>query len=104
MTTDTFRELALSMPESYEAPHFEKTSFRTKKRIFATLDITSGIACLKLTPVDQNVFTSINKPAITAVPNKWGLQGWTFFDLKKVRKNTMVDAVTTAYFSSLNKK
>lgn len=104
MTTDTFRELALSMPGSYEAPHFEKTSFRTKKRIFATLDLASGIACLKLLPVDQNVFTSVNKPAITPVPNKWGLQGWTLFDLKKVRKHTIVDAVTTAYFSSISKK
>ncbi|MBL8016919.1 MAG: MmcQ/YjbR family DNA-binding protein [Ignavibacteria bacterium] len=103
MTTDTFRELALSMPGSYEAPHFEKRAFRTKKRIFATLDVSNGIACLKLSPVDQSVFTSVNKPAITPVPNKWGLKGWTFFDLKKTRKNIMIDAITTAYFKSIEK-
>jgi hypothetical protein len=99
MTTQAFRELALAMPESYEAPHFEKTAFRTKKRIFATLDSANFVACLKLSPVDQNVFSAANKPAISPVPNKWGLQGWTLFDLKKVKKNIMVDALTTAYFN-----
>jgi predicted DNA-binding protein (MmcQ/YjbR family) len=33
-----FRQIALSFPGTEELPHFEKTSFRVKKKIFATLD------------------------------------------------------------------
>lgn len=38
VTIDSFRKLALSFPEATEEPHFEKTSFRVKKKIFATFD------------------------------------------------------------------
>ncbi|MEO8512527.1 MAG: MmcQ/YjbR family DNA-binding protein [Ignavibacteria bacterium] len=99
ITIKTFREIALSLPESSEAPHFEKTSFRAGKKIFATLDDRNHLACLKLSPVDQNVFSLVNSSAVFPVPNKWGLQGWTNFDLKKVNKSTMIDALTTAFFN-----
>ncbi len=38
MTLEKLRTLALSFPESTEEPHFEKISFRVKKKIFATYD------------------------------------------------------------------
>lgn len=38
VSIDTLRKLALSFPEVTEEPHFEKTSFRVKKKIFATYD------------------------------------------------------------------
>lgn len=37
MTPEAFRALALSMAGSHEEPHFERTSFRIGKRIFATM-------------------------------------------------------------------
>ena len=94
---ETFRQLALSFPDTTEQPHFEKTSFRTKKKIFATLSIENNLACVKLSPVDQSVFCSIDKTIIYPVPNKWGLQGWTHIVLKKVRKTILKDSLTTAY-------
>jgi hypothetical protein len=36
MTLEELRSLALSLPEAHEEPHFERTSFRVGKRIFAT--------------------------------------------------------------------
>jgi hypothetical protein len=33
----TVRRLALSLPEATEAPHFDMTSFRVNKKIFATV-------------------------------------------------------------------
>jgi hypothetical protein len=35
---EELRKLAMSFPEVTEEPHFEKTSFRVKKKIFATYD------------------------------------------------------------------
>jgi hypothetical protein len=37
MTPAAFRKAALSFPESSEEPHFERTSFRVGKKIFATM-------------------------------------------------------------------
>jgi hypothetical protein len=57
VTIDTHRKLALSFPEVTEKPHFEKTSFRVKKKIFATYDDKLQRACIKLSEIDQNVFS-----------------------------------------------
>jgi hypothetical protein len=36
---DTARKFALSLPETTEEPHFEKSSFRVKGKIFATVPL-----------------------------------------------------------------
>ncbi|MBC8045506.1 MAG: MmcQ/YjbR family DNA-binding protein [Fimbriimonadaceae bacterium] len=97
VTIASFRKLALSFPETTELPHFEKTSFRVKKKIFATLSEINKIACLKFSEFDQSAFCSYSKSAIYPVPNKWGKQGWTFIELSKVPETLLLDALDTAY-------
>jgi len=104
VSIDTFRKLALSFPEVTEEPHFEKTSFRVKKKIFATYDEVKNRACIKLSETDQNVFSSVDKTIIYPVDNKWGKQGWTLIELTKVRKDLFADALTTAYCEVAPKK
>jgi predicted DNA-binding protein (MmcQ/YjbR family) len=82
ISIDTFRKLALAFPEATEESHFEKTSFRIKKKIFATYDAVKNRACIKLSETDQDIFTSSNKAVIFPVDNKWGKQGWTLIELK----------------------
>jgi predicted DNA-binding protein (MmcQ/YjbR family) len=74
ITVTEFRKLALSFPEASEQPHFERASFRVAKKIFATLDEKSKLACMKLSEADQDVFSSYDNAAIYPVPNKWGKQ------------------------------
>jgi predicted DNA-binding protein (MmcQ/YjbR family) len=93
----TFKQLALSFPGTEEQPHFEKTSFRVKKKIFATHATDSHIICVKLSEIDQSVFCAFDKTIIYPVDNKWGKQGWTLVDLKKVHKTMLKDILTTAY-------
>jgi len=97
ISTNAFRDLALSFPGTEELPHFEKTSFRIKKKIFATMDEAKGIATLKFSEIDQSVFCSYDKSIIYPVPNKWGKQGWTHVVLKKIPKEMVADALDTAY-------
>lgn len=105
VSIDTFRKLALSFPEATEEPHFEKISFRVKKKIFATYDEVNRRACLKLSEINQNVFSSTgNKTIIFPVDNKWGKQGWTLVELRNVKKELFVDALTTAYCEVAPKK
>lgn len=101
---ETFRKLALSFPVTIELPHFEKASFRFKKKIFATVSIADKRACLKFSVIDQSVFCAFDKTIIYPVPNKWGKQGWTFVELKKVRKDMLKDALATAYNEVATKK
>jgi predicted DNA-binding protein (MmcQ/YjbR family) len=104
ISIETFRKLALSFPEAEEQPHFEKPSFRIKKKIFATLSVKENQCVLKLSPIDQSVFVNYNNKIIYPVKGAWGKQGWTMVNLKKVRKDLFTDALTTAYCSVAPKK
>ena len=97
VSIDTLRTLALSFPEATEEPHFEKTSFRIKKKIFATYDAPTGLACLKLSEAEQDVFAVAAKGIIYPVANQWGKQGWTLVDLRKVHKALFTEALKAAY-------
>ena len=96
--SERFSSIALALPDAISAPHFDRIAFKVeKKRIFATLHVETKTANLKLSPADQSVFCLIDKNEIYAVPNKWGLQGWTTFELGLVKKPMMLDALDVAY-------
>jgi len=100
----TVKQLVFALPGVEEQPHFEKTSFRVKKKIFAAHAADSHIICVKLSPIDQSVFCAFDKTIIYPVDNKWGKQGWTLVDLKKVRKDMLKDILATAYNEVASKK
>lgn len=89
--------MALSFSETTEAPHFDRTSFRVKKKIFATLREEKKIVTVKFSVIDQSVYCKVEKDAIYPVPNKWGAQGWTFIELDIVPPKLMQEALQTAY-------
>jgi hypothetical protein len=98
ITCEQFTQLALSFPNTIAAPHFDRTAFKqVNKKIFATLQVTSRTANLKFSPADQSVFALIDNQVIYPVRNKWGLQGWTTFELDKMDNEGMLDALDTAF-------
>lgn len=99
-----FTSLCLAYDEAIEQPHFEKNSFRIRKKIFATLDEPHQRACLKLPEIEQSVFCDYDRSAIYPVPNTWGKQGWTFVELNKVNADLLKDALTEAYCCVAPKK
>ncbi|KRD59952.1 hypothetical protein ASE40_12780 [Flavobacterium sp. Root935] len=104
ISIETFRKLALSFPDASEEPHFEKTSFRVKKKIFATFDEKNNHAVLKLNEIDQSVFCASSEMIFYPVPNKWGKQGWTIVELSKVRPEMFEDALIRSYQNIIAKK
>lgn len=104
VTIDTFKKLAMAFEDATEEPHFEKTSFRIKKKIFATLDEQAKLVCVKLSAVNQSVFSAHDPSVIYPVPNKWGKSGYTYIDLKKVRKDVLADALRHSYCEVAPKK
>ncbi|MTH14895.1 MmcQ/YjbR family DNA-binding protein [Flavobacterium sp. LC2016-01] len=101
---DTFRTLALAFPDATEEPHFEKTSFRVNKKIFATFDEKNNRAVLKLNEIDQSVFCASSEMIFYPIPNKWGEQGWTIVELSKVRPEMFEDALSLSYQNVAPKK
>lgn len=104
VSINTLRRLARLFPEATEEPHFEKTSFRVRKKIFATYDEQNNIACVKLSEKDQGAFSSSDKGIIYPVYNKWGKQGWTLIEMDKVHKDLFIDTLTAAYCEVAPKK
>ncbi len=89
--------MALAFPDTVELPHFEKISYRYKKKIFATLDEKKSWVCIKLDEREQDVFCMIDPTMIFPVPNKWGRQGWTIVNLTIVTPEILQDALRSSY-------
>lgn len=98
------REYVLSLPEVTEEPHFEKHSYRVKKKIVATVDEKETFFVVKLTALQQSVFCKWDESACHPVPNKWGLQGWTQVHFEKVDADFLKDIVKTSYLNVAPKK
>ena len=98
ISPEEFTELALSFPGTESAPHFDRTAFKVvKKRIFASLHEKFLSVNLVLSLDEQRAFCEYDSKAIYPVPNKWGEKGWTTFDLQKVSKDVLFEALNSAY-------
>lgn len=97
VTLTRAKQLALSLPEAEEKSHFNQPDFRVKGKIFAVLHPGKHEMMVKLSVIDQSVFCSIDKTVIYPVPGGWGRKGATFVNLKKVKKEILMDALTTAW-------
>ncbi|MES2520120.1 MAG: MmcQ/YjbR family DNA-binding protein [Bacteroidota bacterium] len=98
------QEMALAFPETEELPHFEKTSFRVKNKIFATFDPKKNQATVKLSESDQDIFSLSDKDIIFPVPNKWGKQGWTIIKLNEINDELFSEILKSAYFEVIPKR
>ncbi|MEO5582062.1 MAG: MmcQ/YjbR family DNA-binding protein [Saprospiraceae bacterium] len=101
--SETYRRIALSFPNTIEEPHVLLTSFRVEKRKFATLDEENNPGCLLLNLPDQAVFCDYDKSIIYPVPNKFGNEGFTYFELSKVPKSLLYHAMELAYNRIIDK-
>jgi hypothetical protein len=98
ISEDVFVKMALSFPGTGQAPHFERTGFKVMgKRMFATYLAKNNTANIFLTPKEQRVFCKMSAGNIYPVPNKWGEKGATTFELNKVPKEILLEALLSAY-------
>ncbi|MEP7256241.1 MAG: MmcQ/YjbR family DNA-binding protein [Ferruginibacter sp.] len=89
--------MALSLPSAVELPHFDRASFRVNKKIFATMKEKDNIAVLMFSPIQQSVFCAFDKTIIYPVPGGWGLKGATIFELSRMKRTMMKDALKVVY-------
>ena len=65
------RQFALSLEGVVELPHFEKASFRVKGKIFLKLDVPNHRVCVKLSEMDQSLFSAFNKSVVYPIPQRY---------------------------------
>jgi len=98
VSEELFTKLALSFPGTEQVPHFERTGFKvTGKRMFATCLSKDNTANIFLTPAEQKLFCKTQSNGIYPVPNKWGDKGATTFELNKIPKEIILEALLSAY-------
>lgn len=75
-TAADLRRVALSLPGTIEAPHFDRAAFKVA-RIYVTLAADGSSANLKLTPDEQEFKCTLAGEIFAPIDNAWGRQGWT---------------------------
>jgi hypothetical protein len=97
MTTDDFREIALSMDGAAEGAHMKHRDFRANGRIFASLTPGEESGVVKLLPEEQQEFIRLHPRMFKPAAGAWGRQGWTIVPLAEAKKPAVRCAVLLAY-------
>jgi hypothetical protein len=105
MTTEDFRQIALSFPGAIEKAHMNHPDFRANGKIFATLQYPDdGWAMVKLPPDQQQSFMELQPSAFVPVKGAWGRQGATNVRLRIVKEDSLRAALTLAFQHASQKK
>ena len=102
MTSDEFREIALSFPGTEERSHMNHPDFRVGGKIFATLgpDLDWGMA--KLTPEQQQDYLRM-EPTFKPASGKWGDGGATIITLADADESAVRQALNAAWHNTAPK-
>ncbi len=93
---EMFREIALSLEGTLEAPHFDRTAFKVR-RIYASLPADGKTANLRLAPDEQALKCMTHPEAFSPVGNAWGRQGWTQCELARVERGELEQVLALAW-------
>lgn len=105
MTSQDFRRMALSLPETSEQSHMEHPDFRVGGKIFATLGYPrNGWGMVKLTPEQQDTFMKAAPKVFVPVKGGWGRRGATNVILRAATKTSLRSALVAAWRKTAPKR
>jgi hypothetical protein len=90
------RRLALALPGTTEAPHFDRAAFKVA-RIYVTLAGDGMTANLKLMPDEQELKCTVAGEIFKPLDNAWGRQGWTTIYLPAATEAELRDVLDMAW-------
>jgi hypothetical protein len=102
-TARDFRRIALSLPGTTEAPHFDRTAFKVA-RIYATLAPDGKSANLMLKPDEQALKCEVAPDAFSKIPNAWGARGATTVKLSALGASELRAALEIAWRHAVAKR
>lgn len=95
------RRIALSLPGTTEAPHFDRAAFKVD-RIYVTL-AGDGTANFKFTPDEQEFKCQLAPDVFAPIDNAWGRQGWTTATLATASEDDLRAALEMAHAHAVGK-
>lgn len=105
MTPDTFRRLALALPQAEESAHQGHPDFRVGGKVFATLGYPGPEwAMVKLDPETQQLRVEAAPTLFTPVTGAWGRGGATNVRLDFADEASVRGALTEAWRRSAPKR
>jgi hypothetical protein len=105
MTSNEFRELALSFPEAIESAHMHHPDFRVGGRIFATLGYPNeNSAMVRLSSDEQKEFVRSGPGVFTTAKGAWGRQGSTIIYLPAATIDIVREALSAAWRNTAPKR
>ena len=103
MTEKQFRTLALALPETQEQPHMERTSFRVRGKIIATLG-DDGQANLHVAPREKLYGLVAERPGVFVELGGWSRLGWVGVVLSKVTRADLEPLLVSAWRHRASKR
>lgn len=101
VTPKRARALMLALPDASEAPHFDRFSFRTPRRAFATLAGDGADVNFMFDLALQEFYCEQAQHAFAPLAGGWGKMGVTRCDLKKIDSATFRSALAAAHARAL---
>lgn len=98
MRLDTARRFALSLPETTEEPHFEKSSFRVRGKIFATVPEGGRALHVQADPMEIDALVASSPEAFE--PIVWGkrvMSDWVRVTLAAAPRDIVCDLLEDAW-------
>lgn len=104
MTTDEFRDIALSFPETVESAHMGHPDFRVGGKIFATIAPDGDRGMAKLKPDQQEWFIRTEPSIFEPASGAWGRGGATMIRLADADESTVRQALNAAWRNTAPEK
>ena len=92
----TFTRMAMLLPETVAAPHFDRTAFKVR-RIYATLAADGRSANLMFKPEEQEFKCMLAPEVFQRIDNGWGRKGATTLWLEKASEEDARAALKMAH-------
>ena len=96
------RRLALALPEATEAPHFDRTSFRVRDKIFATVDPDGSGMNIFVDDEQREIVTKVDPQAYET--RMWGKSGYLHVHLAKAKARDVETLLRSAWERKAPKK
>jgi len=98
MNENTFRKMALSLPEATESAHMDHPDFRVRGKVFATLGYPGkGWGMVKLKPTQQQQLLQKEPDIFVPAAGAWGRSGCTTVNLAIAADDTVFTALVAAW-------
>lgn len=96
------RRIALALPGTAEAPHFDRAAFKVD-RIYVTLAGDGLTANFKFSPDEQEFKCQLAPDVFAPIDNAWGRQGWTTATLAMATQQDLQAALEMAHAHAVGK-